>query len=461
MGTAMEVQVIHAINQRIFETSVDLILVVDRRGTFIRVSPSSQEILGYTPDEMVGQSARHFLYHEDLESTREEMRAARRGRLTRHFECRYVQKGGKVVALTWTGVWSEPEQQHFFIGRDITELRETERRLRRSEELERRAAQALARLNADLERQVEQRTTEIVHLQKMESIGQLTGGVAHDFNNLLMVISGSLELLAKRLSGDVRSLELLHHATIASDRGASLTQRMLAFARRQSLAPQSVDIAGLVRNMEQLLSKSLNPAITLRMLFPSNLPPAFVDPNQLELALLNLCVNARDAMPTGGTLTIEGSAKHIASGDMTGKLAAGGYVCLGVTDTGCGMDPATLSRAVDPFFTMKETGKGTGLGLSMIHGLAAQSGGRLVLESALGHGTTAQLWLQCGPATPEPEPRRSLVTAMNGRDLSILVVDDDPLVLEGVRAMLASLGHSVTIAPSGTEALVLLNGAMC
>jgi PAS domain S-box-containing protein len=452
---------IHAINQRIFDTSLDLILVVDRRGTLMRISPSSQGILGYHPDEMVGHSAKEFLYHEDLDSTREEMRQARRGRLTRHFECRYVHRQGRVVTLSWTGVWSEPEQQHFFIGRDITELKETERRLRRSEALERRAAQALARLNADLERQVEQRTAEVIHLQKMESIGHLTGGIAHDFNNLLMAISGNLELLGTRLAADARAHELLQNALAATERGASLTQRMLAFARRQALVPGAVDIAALVRSMAELLNQSLDPTITLQMRFAPALPPAHVDPHQLELALINLCVNARDAMlPDGGTLTLAGEATNLAAGGVEalipGALIPGEYICLSVTDTGRGMDATTLERAVEPFFTTKEVGKGTGLGLSMVHGLAAQSGGCLVLRSVAGEGTTAELWLQRATAVAIPLEQPPVDTVTGCRALSVLVVDDDPLVLESARAMLEELGHSVEVASSGQDALIRL-----
>jgi PAS domain S-box-containing protein len=445
----------HTINQRIFETSLDLILVVDRRGTLMRVSPSSQATLGYHPDEMVGHSATDFLYPEDLESTRNEMRQARRGRLTRNFDCRYVHKHGRVVTLSWTGVWSEPEQQHFFIGRDITELRKAERRLRRSEARERRAAQALVRVNADLEHQVEQRTAEVIQLQKMESIGRLTAGIAHDFNNLLMVIGGSLDLLGGRLTGDARAQELLQSAMFATDRGASLTQRMLAFARLQALVPRPIDVAGLVRGMSDLLSQSMDPTIIVRTQFPLGLPPAYVDPQQLELALLNLCVNARDAMPEGGTLTLGGKVEHVALYG-AGELIPGEYICLIVTDTGSGMDAATLAQAVDPFFTTKMVGQGTGLGLSMVHGLAAQSGGRLVLQSTVGQGTTAELWLRRAATDAESAGESPAPEVPSYQALSVLVVDDDPLVRGSVCAMLEELGHSVDVAASGREALSLI-----
>ncbi|TYO62923.1 PAS domain S-box protein [Bradyrhizobium hipponense] len=288
--------------------------------------------------------------------------------------------------------------------------------------------------------------------QKMETIGQLTGGVAHDFNNLLAAVLGSLELLKKRLPpGDPKIQRLVENAMQGAVRGASLTQRMLAFARKQDLRPAVVDVRDLVRGMASLLK--FEPGIRVETLFPMHLPKVTVDANQLELAVLNLAVNARDAMPDGGLITIAAREEQDGSGRSTS-----GYVALSVSDTGCGMDDEILRHAQEPFFTTKGVGKGTGLGLSMVHGLAEQSGGRLVLKSRPGEGTTADIWLPIAEETAAPELRAEAPApvARASRQLSVLVVDDDLLVLENTAAMLEDLGHIVVEARSGDEALALL-----
>ncbi|WP_075218138.1 MHYT domain-containing protein [Mongoliimonas terrestris] len=289
--------------------------------------------------------------------------------------------------------------------------------------------------------------------QKLESIGQLTGGMAHDFNNLLAVIIGNMDLLARRVGDDERSRRMVESATAAATRGAALTQRMLAFARRQDLKPQPTDVAALVHDMGDLLVRSLGPEIRLERSLPADLPAAMVDANQLEMALVNLTVNARDAMPDGGTVTI--AARHAAAPPDGDPATGDGFVVVSVTDAGAGMDAATLARAVDPFFTTKGIGKGTGLGLSMVQGLAAQSGGRLRIESAPGAGTTAELWLPAAdvPAVRPLAPSEPAPPAGIDRPLRVLVVDDDPLVLMGTLAMLEDLGHTVIEAESGATAL--------
>jgi PAS domain S-box-containing protein len=290
--------------------------------------------------------------------------------------------------------------------------------------------------------------------QKMETIGQLTGGVAHDFNNILAVIMGSLDLVKKRLqSEDQRIHRLLDNAIQGAARGASLTQRMLAFARKQDLKPVVVDVSELVRGMAALLK--FDPGIRVETRFPIELAKVKVDANQLELAVLNLAVNARDAMPPGGgVISIAAREEQASDG-----LSPGRYVALSVSDTGCGMDADTLAHAQEPFFTTKGVGKGTGLGLSMVKGLAEQSGGVLLLKSRKGEGTTAEIWLPvCEPeavAAPQAaEPPRA--AAKSERVLSVLLVDDDLLVLENVAAMLDDLGHSVLEARSAEEAVALL-----
>jgi signal transduction histidine kinase/CheY-like chemotaxis protein len=285
---------------------------------------------------------------------------------------------------------------------------------------------------------------------KMEALGNLTGGIAHDFNNLLMAVIGSLDLLRKKLPNDPKLMRLLDNAAEGAKRGAALTQRMLSFARQQPLKPTSVDLPGLVRGMTDLLRRSIGPAISIDTHFPLALACAAVDANQLELALLNLAVNARDAMPKGGMMMI--AAREADAAEVPG-LASGRYVCLSVTDSGCGMDAQTLGRAQEPFFTTKGAGKGTGLGLSMVHGLAEQSGGRLILKSGLNEGTTAEIWLPVSASSLHaPEASVPTLLPFSHSSLCVIVVDDDLLVLENTVAMLEDLGHRVIAARSADEA---------
>jgi signal transduction histidine kinase len=332
----------------------------------------------------------------------------------------------------------------------------------RTAALEASSAELVA-LNEQLEQRIEERTREreealaqLFETQKLDTIGQLTGGVAHDFNNLLMAALGSLNLLKKHIAPDERSLRLLDNAIQAAERGSALTQRLLAFARRQELKPEAVSIARLVGNIEELLSRAVGPAIQFEKSLAPSLPPILVDANQLELALLNLFVNARDAMPGGGTVTIKAMEQQ--EGAPTG-LAAGRFVRLVVSDTGSGMDEATLARAAEPFFTTKGIGKGTGLGLSMVHGLAAQSGGMLDIDSTEGEGTQVSLWLPVAGIVPtHKSPALGLEPPQPaGARLRVLVVDDDALVAMGTVAMIEDLGHHVAEANSGYRALDILS----
>ena len=289
----------------------------------------------------------------------------------------------------------------------------------------------------------------------MDAVGQLTGGVAHDFNNLLSAVLGSLELLRKRLPDDPKAISLLDNAIQGAQRGAVLTQRMLAFARRQNLNPISLDVAALVRGMTHLLQSSLGPSVQIETRFPLKLGRVRADPNQLELALLNLAVNARDAMPDGGPMII---AAREAENPST--LKRGRYLCLSVTDQGEGMDEETLQRASEPFFTTKGVGKGTGLGLSSVHGVAEQSGGSLVLRSRKGEGTTAELWLPLEQEVPSAGRAGEELSAAPSDDplrpLVVVAVDDDALVLFNTAAMLEDLGHRALEANSGKRALEIL-----
>jgi signal transduction histidine kinase len=333
-------------------------------------------------------------------------------------------------------------------------------------ELEQRVRErtaALQSFNEELEQRIEERTREreialaqLFEAQKMDTIGRLTGGVAHDFNNLLMAVLGSLTLLEKRLPEDPQCLRLLKNATQGAQRGAALTQRLLAFSRRQELKPESVNFADLVNGMGELLKRALGLGIEFARQFPVDLPPVLVDANQLELALLNVALNARDAMPSGGGLTISAVQETPAAGAKL-KLPPGDYVRISIRDTGVGMDPVTLAKATDPFFTTKGPGKGTGLGLSMVHGLAAQSGGQLKIHSEPDVGTTVELWL--------PQAQTSAVSVPRDADAAecaplpvtkpcrVLVVDDDLLVLTGTSALIEDLGHTAIEAHSAAEAL--------
>jgi PAS domain S-box-containing protein len=288
--------------------------------------------------------------------------------------------------------------------------------------------------------------------QKMETIGQLTGGVAHDFNNLLAAVQGNLELLRKRLPDDPQLHRFIDGAMQGAQRGASLTSRLLAFARRQDLRPEPTDLAQLLEGMRAMMERSIGPLVAIEFDLAPDLPPAKVDPNQLELAILNLAVNARDAMPDGGRLQIALTQRE---GGWQGLGLDGSFLRLSVIDTGFGMDAATLKSAIEPFFSTKELGKGTGLGLSMVHGLAVQLGGALNLISQPGKGTTAELWLPVSTAPVEEvlemEPVKAEAPAS-----TILVVDDDALINMNTVDMVEDLGHTVLEAYSGKEALEIL-----
>jgi signal transduction histidine kinase/CheY-like chemotaxis protein len=294
--------------------------------------------------------------------------------------------------------------------------------------------------------------------QKMEAIGQLTGGIAHDFNNLLTAITSSLDLLKKRIAHDERAVALLDNAVNGAERGARLTQRMLAFARRQELSIAPVHLSTLVSGVEGLIERAVGPSVSIHTDIPADLPCVGADANQLEAALLNLAVNARDAMPNGGDVLIR--ARKANDEEQTrAQLSAGRYVLLSVTDFGIGMDASTLSHAVEPFFTTKGVGKGTGLGLSMVQGLAEQSGGKLLISSEINRGTVIEIFLPIvtgvQDAEPNPETQEPAVVASRERG-TILIVDDDELVLHSTAALLDDMGFCVIEAHGGIDALEAL-----
>lgn len=326
-----------------------------------------------------------------------------------------------------------------------------ERVAERTQELQETHQQMVAEVS-----QRERAEEQLRQAQKMEMIGQLTGGVAHDFNNLLMAVLGNLELLRKYVRGDAKAERLIDGAYQGAQRGASLTQRLLAFARRQDLQVGPVNLGTLAADMQGLLQQSVGSAIVIDVNVPAKLPPVLADANQIELALLNLVVNARDAMPEGGAILVDlHEAEQPAS---TGGLACGRYVVLSVIDQGSGMDEVTLQKAIEPFFSTKELGKGTGLGLSMVHGLALQLQGELKLSSTLGKGTTAQLWIPVSAIeVAESEQASAVEGPATSAPKRILLVDDDVLIAMSSADMLTDLGHEVTEVYSGKEALSLLD----
>jgi PAS domain S-box-containing protein len=422
-----EPETARAINQRIFDTSLDLILVVDRQGNLLRVSPSSLTILGYRPDEMIGRSAIDFVYPEDLESTRGEMRMARRGRSMRNFDTRYVHRDGRAVTLAWTGVWSEEEKQHFFIGRDMTERMALEQQLRQA--------------------------------QKMEAIGQLTGGVAHDFNNILTVITGMTEMLGQAVAGTPQLRSLVKAIEEAAEHGAQLTQRMLAFARKQPLQARVIDLNSIVTGMSRILHRVLGDDVTLVTTLADGLWEALADPSQVEDAILNLAINSRDAMPDGGRIALQTANVHLdaAYAAQNIEVIPGDYAALIVTDNGTGMSPHVMDSAFEPFFTTKDVGHGTGLGLSTIYGFAKQSRGHVKIYSEVGYGTTIKLYLpRAAPAELSAEvPAAKRDQNLAGRE-TILVVEDNVAVRRVAVRVLEGLGYRVRQAADGNEALTML-----
>ncbi|WP_300972934.1 PAS domain-containing protein [Sphingomonas sp. LHG3406-1] len=362
-------------------------------------------------------------------------------------EHRWIARRGEILSET---EGSAPRQIGVIF--DITDFKRTQDQLNDlNRNLEKRVEEEVRS-----RQQVEERLRQA---QKMEAIGQLTGGIAHDFNNLLTVIIGNLDMARRRLGGssDERVERSLTNALKSSERAASLTQRLLAFSRRQPLEPTSVDVARLVQGMFELLNRSLGEQIDIRMEFPPGLWCVEADTNQLESAILNMAVNARDAMDGEGTLTISAQNSRIGAGDPPETLPAGDYVCLLVSDTGSGMTAEVLERAFDPFFTTKEVGKGTGLGLSMVFGFAHQSGGDVRIRSAAGEGTTISILL---PRSPEeaknvaPGPVHD--ARKNERTSTILVVEDDDDVRLFAAEGLRELGYEVVQASGGEEALSLL-----
>ncbi|WP_334187740.1 hybrid sensor histidine kinase/response regulator [Noviherbaspirillum sp.] len=422
---------------RIWRNSQDLLLVIDGAGYLRSVNPAWTTILGYAAAELTDQPFQPFVHPDDIQPTYDAVARALQAPLV-HFEVRIRHREGGYRWFSWTA--AAEDDLVYANGRDITALKEQEEALQRTEEALRQA-------------------------QKMEAVGQLTGGIAHDFNNLLAAMMGNLELMEFRLAQG-RTADLLPYlksAVSAVDRAAALTHRLLAFSRRQTLTPKPTDVNELVTSMEELIRRTAGPAIRLETALAPDLWRTLCDPHQLESALLNLAINARDAMPDGGSLVIETANvrlddRYVANHE---GAAPGRYIRVSVTDSGTGMAPEVRERAFDPFFTTKPMGQGTGLGLSMVYGFVKQSGGTIRLYSEPALGTTVRIYLpryedEEQPALPPPPPA---AIEGDGKSASILVVEDEESVRRLIVEMLRTLGHHVREAADGHEALLALEAS--
>jgi len=538
--------------RQIFETSQDLIMIVDTKGTVVQISPSSEAILGYRPEEIIGRSGADFLHPDHLDSSVDKLRALARGKRPKLADTRFRHKNGREVWLSWLGSYSEQAKRFFFVGRDMTEARRAQESLRESERLARNIIETaldafvqvnedgkIVNLNSQAERifgwprdqalgknaieliiaetereslndglrrfirsgqsQILGRRREIMalhrngkefraelsvtalrrregtlfnaffrdltdkiaaeerirHVEKMEAVGQLTGGVAHDFNNILTVITGTIEILAEAVAKDPQAAAITKMIDDAAARGAQLTQGLLAFARKQPLQPREVDVNSLIADTAKLLRPTLGAQIQIESVFEDEACVAIVDPNQLTTAILNLALNARDAMPNGGKLILRTGATFLdkAYADVN-DITPGSYVLIAVSDTGAGIPANVLDRVFDPFFTSKGPGKGTGLGLPMVYGFIKQSAGHIKIHSEEGRGTTIEMYLPRGDIGAASGEDVTPATIEGGHE-TILVVEDDRLVREYVLTQLHSLGYATLQAANAAEALAI------
>ena len=539
--------------RQIFDTSQDLIMVMNSRGDIAQISPSSETVLGYRPDEMIGRSGTDFIHLDHLEPARAEMRALRRGERVKLADTRCFHRNGHEVWLSWLGSWSEQAQRYFFVGRDMTEARLAQESLRESERLARNIVETsldafvqtdetgsilnwntqaeqlfgwprhevlgkntLDLIIAESDREIVSERMKnfpnngedgslkyrrelicrrrdgkqfraevsvtaltrrggllfnvfyrdltdkvaaeerIRHAEKMEAVGQLTGGVAHDFNNILTVITGTIEILAEAVEKEPQLAAITRMIDEAAARGAELTQHLLAFARKQPLQPREIDVNSLIVDTTKLLRPTLGEQIQIESVFEQESCVAIVDPNQLTTAILNLALNARDAMPGGGKLIVETGAAYLDEVYASGNdIRPGRYVLIAVSDTGTGIPANLLPRVFDPFFTSKGPGKGTGLGLSMVYGFIKQSAGHIKIYSEEGHGSTIKMYLPPGK-TPTAVGEGVTPATIEGGHETILVVEDDRLVRDYVLTQLHSLGYVTLQAANAAEALAIV-----
>jgi PAS domain S-box-containing protein len=419
---------------RIWNVSQDILIVADQQGNWINVNPAATAMLGWSQTELLGRPAEWLAHPDDIVRTRDETAHLAAGGVTQRFENRLRHKDGSYRWLSWTA--AAFEGLIYAAARDVTEEKEAAQTLQRTEEALRQS-------------------------QKMEAVGQLTGGIAHDFNNLLQGIVGSLDLVQKRLA-DGRLSEIQRYvsgAMTSANRAAALTHRLLAFSRRQPLDPKPLRANPLITSMEDLLRRTMGERVQLELALAGDLWPTLCDHNQLENSILNLAINARDAMPDGGRLRIETRNARLDDTDLANQrdVPAGDYVCVSVTDTGTGMTAAVMERAFDPFFTTKPIGQGTGLGLSMIYGFARQSDGCVKIASQPGMGTTVSLYLPRRHAeeeiqvTSEQPPEH-----LPGSGQTVLVVEDEPLVRLLIIDVLDELGYKALEASDGPSGLRIL-----
>ncbi|PBN45632.1 hybrid sensor histidine kinase/response regulator [Sphingobium sp. D43FB] len=419
---------------RLWILSEDMLARADFAGRMAAVNPAWTRVLGWSEAHLLATPYVDFMHPDDAAVTLAAIEDMSRTGLPTRFQNRIATADGGWTPIGWT-VSPEPDGVNFIaIGRDLSEDKAREEELLQTQEALRQS-------------------------QKLESMGQLTGGVAHDFNNLLTPIIGSLDLLMRRGLGSERERRLIDGALQSAERAKTLVQRLLAFARRQPLQPKAVALDDLVTGMASLVSSTIGPKIDLQVNIADDLPPARADANQLEMAILNLSVNARDAMPAGGELTISASRASVRGRHPAG-LRVGHYVRLSVADTGVGMDEATRARAIEPFFSTKGIGKGTGLGLSMAHGLAAQLGGGLTIISAPGEGTTVELWLPVSPDAIGSDDQIRVLPRISVARGTALLVDDEELVRMSTADMLNDLGYDVVEAKSAEEALHLIEAGV-
>jgi PAS domain S-box-containing protein len=437
LNADLERQVVERSSERgtTWQVSPHLLSVISLKdGCFARVNPAWEATLGWSESEMVGSPFKNFLHPDDLAPSYAAFERILRGVPVLDFENRYRAKDGQYHWLSWVAI---PEGGRVYsTARDI------------SAEKERAAALAAAEES-------------LRQSQKMEAVGQLTGGIAHDFNNLLAGISGSLQMIKARTAQG--RTDVVDRYVAAGEgavkRAAALTHRLLAFSRRQTLDPKPTNVNRLVAGMEELIRRTVGPGVHIEVVGVAGLWSTLVDPNQLENALLNLCINARDAMPDGGRLTIETANKWLDDRAARQRdLAAGQYVSLCVTDTGTGMSPDVVSHAFEPFFTTKPLGAGTGLGLSMVYGFARQSGGQVRIYSEMGKGTTMCLYLPRHDADPgaEDAPGIQTRTAASGDGEVVLVIDDEPIIRMLIAEVLDEQGYSTIEASDGPSGLRVL-----
>jgi PAS domain S-box-containing protein len=420
---------------RTWQVSPEVIGVLNSDGYFESSNPAWKTTLGWSEEEIARTVFFDFIHPDDLPKTRDAWDdAIERGLPALRFENRYRHKNGSYRWLSWVAV---PDDGKIYCSaRDITDEKEQ--------------ANALAVAEDSLRQS-----------QKMEAVGQLTGGLAHDFNNLLTGIGGSLEIMQTRIAQG-RSDEIDRYMAAAQGavrRAASLTHRLLAFSRRQTLDPKATDVNQLIADMEELVRRTVGPAIEVKVVDAVGVWPILIDSNQLENALLNLCINARDAMPDGGKLTIESANKWL-DGQVAAQLdlPPGHYVSLCVTDTGSGMSPEVIARAFEPFFTTKAIGAGTGLGLSMIYGFLRQSGGHVRIYSELEKGTTMCLYLprHHSAAAPRNDEHRIKIPRCTVNGQSVLIIDDEDTIRMLIGEALREAGYTVHEASDGHSGLRIL-----